>query len=92
MVVGTKSFDKLDKATQAAVLKVAAAAGDRGSRISEEKNNEYLKELAKQGVAVDAEAVKLKAELKNLGARMVADWQLRAGPEGKAIIGAYYGK
>lgn len=92
VVVGIKSFDKLDKATQEAVLKVAAQAGERGSRISEEKNSEYLKELAAQGMKVDPDAAQLKAELKNIGARMVADWQLRAGAEGKAIIGAYYGK
>ena len=41
-------------------------------------------------MTVDKDGAKLKAELKTIGAKMIAEWQLRAGPEGKAIIGAYY--
>ncbi len=92
VVVNTRAFNALDKATQEAVKKVAVEAGARGERISEEKNNEYLKELAAKGMTVDPDAAELKSQLKTVGARLVADWQLRAGAEGKEIIRAYYGK
>jgi len=89
VVVNTRAFNALDKATQDALLKVAAEAGARGERISEEKNNEYLKELQDKGMTVDRDAVKLKAELKAVGERMTADWLKNAGPDGKAIVDAY---
>jgi len=46
VVVNARAFDALDAATQAAVLRVAAAAGDRGWQLSEQKDDEYLKDRA----------------------------------------------
>jgi TRAP-type transport system periplasmic protein len=89
VVVNTKAFDALDKTAQAAVLKVAAAAGERGWKISDQKDDEYLKELAAKGMAVDRSSDKLKAELKALGERMTAEWLKLAGAEGQAVLDAY---
>ena len=89
VVINIKAFDALDKATQAALLKVGAAAADRGWKISDQKDDEYLKELAAKGMTVDRSSVKLKAELKAIGERMTAEWLKQTGPDGQAVIDAY---
>ena len=89
VVVNARAFDALDAATQAAVLRVAAAAGERGWQLSEQKDDEFLKELAVRGMTVDRSGERLKAELRPIGERMTAEWLRQAGPEGQAIIDAY---
>ena len=89
LVVNTKAFDALDKATQAIVVKAAADASARGWKTSEQKDNEYLKELTAKGMTVDRSNAKLKAELKAVGDRMTTEWLSKAGDEGKAIVDAY---
>jgi TRAP-type transport system periplasmic protein len=89
VVINAKAFDALDKATQAAVLKVGAAAGERGWKVSDQKDGEYLKELAAKGMTVDRSSLRLKAELKAIGERMTAEWLRQAGTEGQAIVDAY---
>ncbi len=89
LVVNQKAFDALDKPAQAAVLKAAQEASDRGWKTSEQKDNEYLKELAAKGMTVDRGNVKLKSELKAIGERMTAEWLKQAGPDGQAIVDQY---
>jgi TRAP-type C4-dicarboxylate transport system substrate-binding protein len=89
VVVNLKAFDALDAATKAAVLRVAAAAGERGWKVSDQKDDEYLKELGARGMTVDRSSAKLKAELKAIGDRMTAEWLEKAGAEGKAVLDAY---
>lgn len=89
VVVNQRAFDALDKPVQDAVLKAAAAAGERGWKLSEQKDAEYLKALEDAGMSVDREATALKAELKAIGERMTEEWLRNAGPEGRAVIDAY---
>jgi TRAP-type C4-dicarboxylate transport system substrate-binding protein len=89
VVINQKAFDALDPATQASVLKVGAAAGERGWKISDQKDDEYLKELAAKGMTVDRSSAKLKAELKAVGERMTGEWLKQTGADGQAIIDAY---
>jgi TRAP-type transport system periplasmic protein len=89
VVVNQKSFDGLDKPTQDLLLKTAAAAETRGWRISEERDAEYLKELATKGMTIDPRADNLKRELRTIGERMTADWLATAGAEGKGVIDAF---
>jgi TRAP-type transport system periplasmic protein len=89
LVVNTKAFEALDKATQALVVKAAADASTRGWKTSEQKDNEYLKELTAKGMTVDRSNAKLKAEFKAVGDRMITEWLSKAGDEGKAIVDAY---
>jgi TRAP-type C4-dicarboxylate transport system substrate-binding protein len=89
VVVNAKAFDALDKATQAALLKAAQAAGERGWKTSDQKDDEYLKELGAKGMTIDRSSVKLKAELKAIGERMTAEWLKQAGAEGQAVVDAY---
>jgi TRAP-type C4-dicarboxylate transport system substrate-binding protein len=89
VVVNQRAFDALDKPVQDAVLKAAAAAGERGWKLSEQKDAEYLKALEDAGMSVDREATALKAELKAIGERMTEEWLRNSGPEGRAVIDAY---
>lgn len=89
LVVNQKAFDGLDKATQAIVVKVAAAAEERGWKSSDAKDEEYVKELQAKGMTVDRGSEGLKRDLKAIGARMTTDWLSNAGNDGKAIIDAY---
>jgi TRAP-type transport system periplasmic protein len=89
LVVNQKSFDGLDKATQAALVKVAAAAEARGWKASEQNDDEYVKVLESKGMTVDRGSETLKRELKLIGGRMTIDWLRTAGDEGKALVDAY---
>ena len=92
VIVNQKAFDALDKPTQDALLKAAAAAEVRGWKISEEKNEYYKKELAAKGMRILKPSPKLKADLEQVGRIMQADWKKKAGPEGAAIIDAFQKK
>ena len=87
--VNKQAFDALDKASQEAVRKAAAAAEERGWKTSEEKASWDLEQLAKNGMTVAQPSAQLKSDFKKIGDTMIADWVKKAGPEGKAILDAY---
>lgn len=89
VIVNQKAFDGLDKNTQDIVMKQAAAAELRGWRISEQKDGEYLKELASKGMKIDPTSETLKKELKVIGEQMTNEWLKTAGADGKAVIDAF---
>jgi TRAP-type C4-dicarboxylate transport system substrate-binding protein len=89
VIVNKKAFDALDAAAQAALLKAAAEAETRGWKVSQEKNDWYKKALADKGMKIVAPPPKLKSDLQQVGATMLADWLKKAGPDGQAIIDAY---
>jgi TRAP-type C4-dicarboxylate transport system substrate-binding protein len=89
VVVGQKAFEALDKPTQDVLLKAAAAAEARGWATSEQKNAEYLKELAARGMKVAAPSEALTRDLRKVGQTMTAEWLKQAGPDGQAIVDAY---
>jgi TRAP-type C4-dicarboxylate transport system substrate-binding protein len=89
VVVNAKAFEALDKPTQDAVLKAAAAAESRGWQLSEQKEQEYVKELAAKGMKVNTTNDGLKRELKIIGGRMTTEWVKSAGDEGQQIIDAF---
>ena len=89
VIVSQKAFDRLDKPTQEAVLKAAAAAESRGWKVSEEKNKWYKEQLIKNGMTVSAGSDQLQADFKKIGLTMIGDWTTQTGAEGQAIIDAY---
>jgi TRAP-type transport system periplasmic protein len=89
VIVNQKAFDALDKPTQDAVLKAAAEAQTRGWKLSEEKNEWYKKALAEKGMKIMKPSPKLMADLRQVGSIMLADWQKKAGADGKAVVDAY---
>lgn len=89
VVVSQAAFDTLDKATQEAIVTAAQAAGERGWALSEQRDQEYLKQLAERGMSVSAPSDQLRAELMAIGETMTAEWLKTAGDEGQQVIDAY---
>jgi TRAP-type C4-dicarboxylate transport system substrate-binding protein len=89
VIVNKKAFDALDKPTQAALLKAAAEAETRGWKLSEEKNGWYVAQLKGKGMNIVKPSDQLTADLRKVGNHMLAEWQRKAGDEGKKVIEAY---
>jgi TRAP-type C4-dicarboxylate transport system substrate-binding protein len=89
VLVNVKAFQALDKAQQDAVLRAAAAAEERGWKLSQEKNDGAKKILAEKGMKVNQPSSKLVSDMKQLGWSMLQEWQKKAGPEGESIVQAY---
>lgn len=89
IIVNRQAFDALDKSTQAALLKAAADAETRGWKLSEEKNGWYLDQLKAKGMTVVVPGAELTADLRKVGNYMLAEWQKKAGPEGRKVIENY---
>jgi TRAP-type transport system periplasmic protein len=89
IVVNQKAFDALDKATQDAVVKAGAEAEARGWATSQQKDDEFLKELVAKGMKVSPPSAELKKELQAIGETMTQEWLKSTGAEGQAIISAY---
>ncbi len=89
VIVNKKAWDALDPATQAAVTKAAAEAETRGWKISQEKNEWYKKALAEKGMKIMTPSPKLMADMRQVGAIMLTDWEKRAGSEGQAVVAAF---
>ena len=87
--VNKQAFDALDKGSQAALLKCAKEAEERGWKTSEEKNKWYLGEMAKNGMNIAEPSAQLKADFKKIGDTMTGEWLKTAGPDGQAIVDAY---
>ena len=88
-VVSQKAFDALDKPSQEAVLKAAATAETRGWADSEQKDKDFIKELASKGMKVAPPSDALRKELVAIGDTMTGDWLKTAGAEGQAIVDAF---
>ncbi|PKO61951.1 MAG: C4-dicarboxylate ABC transporter substrate-binding protein [Betaproteobacteria bacterium HGW-Betaproteobacteria-18] len=89
VLVNKKAFDDLDKPTQDAVLKAAAAAEVRGLAASKRVNTETLEKLKANGMQVLPPSPQLKADMKKVGDTMLKEWLEKAGPEGKSVIDAF---
>jgi TRAP-type C4-dicarboxylate transport system substrate-binding protein len=87
--VNKAAFDALDKPTQEAILKAAAAAETRGWKAWEEKSSWYLGELKAKGMKVQPPSAALKDGFKKIGDQLADDWVKKAGDEGKGLVDAY---
>ena len=89
VLANRKAFDALDKATQDAVLKAAAAAEIRGWADSRKVNDDTLATLKRNGMEVLPPSAQLKADMKKVGDTILKEWLDKAGAEGKAVYDAY---
>jgi TRAP-type C4-dicarboxylate transport system substrate-binding protein len=89
LVVNRKEFDKLDKASQDLVVKLAAEAEKKGWDRMRGYTDESLGILAKNKMAVLKPTPQLMTDMKKIGSEMLTDWLKQAGPEGKEIMDAY---
>jgi TRAP-type C4-dicarboxylate transport system substrate-binding protein len=90
--VNKAAFDALDRPTQDAVHKAAAAAEARGWKASEEKTKWYVEQLAANGIKVLSPSRTLKAGLEAVGDRLTEEWLDKAGADGQAVVAAYRGR
>jgi TRAP-type C4-dicarboxylate transport system substrate-binding protein len=87
--VSQKAFDALDKPTQEALLKAAAEAEARGTKVSQEKTQWYLDQLKAKGMTVAPPPAALAADMKKVGEILTADWLKKAGADGEALVAAF---
>ncbi len=89
VIVNKRAFDALDKPTQDALMKAAAAAEARGWAASEKVNTDTMATLKANGMTIEPPSAALKADLQKVGATMLQEWLGKAGPEGQQLIDAY---
>lgn len=89
VLVNKAAFDKLTPEQQSAVREAAAAAEERGWKMSEEEFTVQRKALADNGINVVEPTEELFTGLKKVGEQMAAEWEESAGADGKAILEAY---
>jgi TRAP-type C4-dicarboxylate transport system substrate-binding protein len=87
--VNQKALDAVDKDSQAAIVTAAAAAEDRGWKMSEEGNKKCLELLASNGMQVLKPSPQLMSDLRKIGDTMAAEWAKGAGADAKAVLDAY---
>ncbi|NWO55738.1 TRAP transporter substrate-binding protein [Chromohalobacter israelensis] len=87
--VNKRDFDRLDDATQQAVLDAAAEAERRGWQASREDSAESAKALEAHGVSISQPNASLAEDLKAAGDSLFEDWQARAGEQAKTLIERY---
>jgi TRAP-type C4-dicarboxylate transport system substrate-binding protein len=88
-LVNKAAFDRLDKPTQEVLLKAAATAEARGWSRSQERHRWYAEQLAAHGLKVLPPSDALKSGLHQVGERLTAEWLVKAGSDGQAVIEAY---
>ena len=49
----------------------------------------YKKALSEKGMKIMPPSPKLMADMRQVGAIMLADWEKRAGPDGQAVVAAF---
>jgi len=89
VIVNKRAFDALDKPSQDALVKAAAAAEARGWTASAKVNTDTLATLKANGMTVEPPSAALKADLQKVGETMLKEWLEKAGPEGQAMLAAY---
>jgi len=89
IVVNTSAFNALDKATQGIVLKAAKAEGEKAWGVSQQHDDEYVKQLGEHGMKIAPPSPQLTKALDKVGETMTNQWLRTAGDEGKKIIAAY---
>jgi TRAP-type C4-dicarboxylate transport system substrate-binding protein len=89
VVVNKRAFQRLDSKTQAAVKEAAAAAEKRGWEMSKKETAEKIAVLKANGIKVHTPTPELMKGLKDIGAKMIAEWKVSAGKDGQAILSKY---
>jgi TRAP-type C4-dicarboxylate transport system substrate-binding protein len=88
-IANKAAFDSLDKATQDAIVKAAAAAEARGWKVWQDKAQWYLDQLSAKGMKVLPPSPALATGFKKVGDQLTADWLKKAGGDGQAVVDAY---
>ncbi|RCV93379.1 TRAP transporter substrate-binding protein [Vreelandella rituensis] len=76
--INQRAYDRLDEATQEALLDAAARAEERGWEMSKENNQESLEALQENGMTVSEPNQEVAAALQAAGDTLFENWQERA--------------
>ncbi|HDZ46675.1 hypothetical protein LCGC14_0159360 [marine sediment metagenome] len=87
--ISQRSFDRLDEATQEALMEAAAEAEKRGWEMSREDNDASLAVLEENGIAVSEPNDAISEALQAAGDVLFEDWQSRADDEAKQALETY---
>jgi TRAP-type transport system periplasmic protein len=86
IVMNIRSFQRLPEDLQQVVLDAAEAAQERGFRMSQEANEEQMKVLEDNGMALAAGNPAFTEEAARLTTQIVDDWVAMTGEDGAAIV------
>lgn len=89
VVANKRAFQRLDDATQKAILDAAAAAQTRGWEASMAETESKTAGLKENGIEVALPSDELRSSLVDVGKTMTEEWLEAAGDEGKALIDAF---
>jgi TRAP-type C4-dicarboxylate transport system substrate-binding protein len=92
VVVNERSFSRLPKDQQNALVKAATAAEPRGWGMSKARETEGDEILAKNGMTVSDPSPEMRSQLAKIGQQMAQEWEKSAGADGQAILKAYKSK
>lgn len=84
-----RSFDRLDDATQEALLEAAARAEERGWEMSRDNNDTSTAALIDNGVTVSEPNEAVAAALQAAGEELFTEWEARADDDAKQALEAY---
>ncbi|MBW6393380.1 MULTISPECIES: TRAP transporter substrate-binding protein [Halomonadaceae] len=87
--VNQRAFDRLDEATQDALLEAAARAEERGWQMSRDDNQASLEALQENGITVSEPNEDIAAALQEAGDQLFADWQERATEQSMQVLEEY---
>lgn len=87
--VNKQAWNGLDEETQNIVRGISLMAEKAGSARSEQLTGWYLEQLSSNGMTVTEAGDQLRADLKQVGETMTAEWLESAGEVGQAIINDY---
>ncbi|TVP45112.1 MAG: C4-dicarboxylate ABC transporter substrate-binding protein [Halomonas sp.] len=87
--ISQRSFDRLDEATQEALMEAAARAEERGWEMSREDNDASTAVLEENGITVSEPNDAIAAALQAAGDELFEDWQSRADEDAQQALEAY---
>ncbi len=89
VVVNKRTFRKLDKDVQKALLAAAKKAEARGWEMSKQETAAKTAILKSNGIKIVKPSDALMGGLKRIGEKMLIDWKKAAGAEGEEILTKY---
>ncbi|EWG97839.1 TRAP transporter substrate-binding protein [Halomonas sp. BC04] len=87
--INQRAFDRLDEATQEAVLEAAARAEERGWQMSRDDNQASTEALQENGITVATPNDEVAAALQAAGDKLFSDWEERADDTAKQVLDEY---
>jgi TRAP-type C4-dicarboxylate transport system substrate-binding protein len=88
-VVNERVFSSLDQKSRDAILAASKTAEERGWKLQADETGTLIETLKSKGMQVRQPSPELMAELKKIGAQLIAEWSKAAGEDGPKILDQY---